>query len=109
MNKPSRIFLTTHLFLIASLASAFAQQSPSNQTPTIRTNSRIVIVDVVATDSKGQPVHNLKASDFALLEDKQPQSIRHFDEHTATPAGPPPAPPPTMPPNTSTTSITPPH
>jgi VWFA-related protein len=93
------------LFLIASLASAFAQQAPSTQTPTIRTNSRIVIVDVVVTDSKGQPVHNLKASDFALLEDKQPQSIRHFDEHIAIPAGPAPAPPPKMAPNTFTNFI----
>ena len=105
MNKPSHIFVTPHLFLIASLASAFAQQAPSTQTPTIRTNSRIVVVDVVVTDSKGQPVHNLKASDFTLLEVKQSQSIRHFDEHIAIPTGPASSPEPKMAPNTFTNFI----
>jgi len=105
MNKPSHIFLTPHLFLIASLASAVAQHAPSTQTPTIRTNSRIVIVDVVVTDSKGQPVHNLKASDFTLLEDKQSQRIRHFDEHIAIPTGPASSPEPKMAPNTFTNFI----
>ncbi len=79
MNKPSHIFVTPHLFLIASLASAFAQQAPSTQTPTIRTNSRIVIVDVVG--------------------------IRHFDEHIAIPTGPASSPEPKMAPNTFTNFI----
>src|SRR5579864_3143045 len=52
----------------------------SNQT--LRTNTRLVVVDVVATDSKGQPVTDLKASDFTLLEDGKPQKISGFNfEH----------------------------
>ncbi|MGZ4855830.1 MAG: VWA domain-containing protein, partial [Candidatus Angelobacter sp.] len=45
---------------------------------TLRTNTRLVVVDVVATDSKGQPVPDLKASDFTLLEDGKPQKISGF-------------------------------
>ena len=49
---------------------------------TLRTNTRLVVVDVVATDSKGQPVPDLKASDFTLLEDGKPQKISGFNfEH----------------------------
>jgi len=40
---------------------------------TLRTNTRLVVVDVVATDSKGQPVPDLKPGDFTLLEDGKPQ------------------------------------
>ena len=49
---------------------------------TLRTNTRLVLVDVVATDSKGQPVPDLKAADFTLLEDGKPQKISGFNfEH----------------------------
>ena len=41
------------------------------------------MVDVVATDSKGQPVPDLKAADFTLLEDGKPQKISGFNfEHS---------------------------
>ena len=53
----------------------------SNQT--LRTNTRLVVVDVVATDSKGQPVPDLKASDLTVLEDGKPQKISSFNfEHS---------------------------
>src|SRR5882724_13363981 len=48
----------------------------------IRTNTRLVVVDVVATDGKGQPVPDLKPGDFTLLEDGKPQKISGFNfEH----------------------------
>ena len=73
-------------FLAPSLALAQTpsqQPAPSQPVTTIKASTRIVIVDVVVTDSKGHPVHNLKASDFAVLENNVSQPIRHFDEHTA--------------------------
>lgn len=55
---------------------------------TLRTNTRLVVVDVVATDSKGQPIPDLKAADFTLLEDGKAQKISGFNfEH---PGGAPP-------------------
>jgi len=46
-----------------------------------------VVVDVVVTDSAHRPVHGLKPGDFALTENGAPQTLKHFEEHTAlTPA-----------------------
>jgi VWFA-related protein len=68
--------------------SAFSQSNTTNpqdvmhSDQTLRTNTRLVVVDVVATDSKGQPVTDLKAPDFTLLEDGKPQKISGFNfEH----------------------------
>lgn len=55
---------------------------------TIHTTSKLVIVDVVATDSRQDPVHHLAASDFTILEDGHPQAIKVFEEHTADTASP---------------------
>jgi VWFA-related protein len=44
----------------------------------LRANTRLVVVDVVATDSNGQPLTDLKAGDFNLLENGRPQSISNF-------------------------------
>lgn len=66
------------LALIVLTLSAAAAQTPS-----IRTGTQIVIVDVTVTDSHGNPVHNLKPADFNLLEDGKPQNIVRFEEHSA--------------------------
>lgn len=50
----------------------------------LHAHTNLVVVDVVVTDSKHNPVHGLKASDFTLLENNKPQQIRNFDEHSAT-------------------------
>lgn len=71
-------------------AQSATQPTDSNQSQVVhsdevlRTNTRLVVVDVVATDSKGQPVPDLKASDFTILEDGKPQKISGFNfEHLA--------------------------
>jgi len=65
----------------SSQASTDTAQSPT----TLRTNTRLVVVDVVATDGKGQPVPDLKAEDFTILEDGKPQKIASFvSERSAT-------------------------
>ena len=51
--------------------------------PTLHANTRLVIVDVVVSDAKGNPVHKLTQSDFMLSEGGKPQTISHFEEHTA--------------------------
>lgn len=48
--------------------------------PTLTVTTRIVVLDVIVTDKKGNPVHrNLTRDDFKIYEDKQPQQIRSFD------------------------------
>ena len=48
-------------------------------TLTIHQTVRRVIVDVMVRDAKGKPVHGLTASDFSVIEDKEPQRILSFD------------------------------
>jgi len=62
---------------------ATQSQDVMHSDQTLRTNTRLVLVDVVATDGKGQPVPDLKASDLTVLEDGKPQKISGFNfEHS---------------------------
>src|SRR6476620_3126783 len=45
------------------------------QSPLIRTESRLVLVDAVVTDKKGKPVRDLSAADFRLWEDGQERKL----------------------------------
>ena len=60
------------------------------QTPTFKSTTRVVLVDMVVTDGHGQPVHDLKAGDFTVLDNGAPQGIVAFEEHRAdaTPVAP---------------------
>jgi len=73
-------------FLALCFLGAHPQTKDANQPQdvmhsdqTLRTSTRLVLVDVVATDSKGQPVPDLKASDLTVLEDGKPQKISGFN------------------------------
>jgi VWFA-related protein len=72
-------------FFLAGYSQSSTSKQPQDvmhSDQTLRTNTRLVVVDVVVTDSKGQPVPDLKASDFTLLEDGKPQKISGFNfEH----------------------------
>jgi len=77
---------TLALSLVALWSSgAPCQSSTAAQTSaptTLRTNTRLVVVDVVATDGKGEPVQDLKADDVRVLEDGNPQKISSFSFHS---------------------------
>jgi len=47
-----------------------------------RSTTRLVILDVVATNDKGQAITDLKSGDFTVLENGQPQEIIDFSFHT---------------------------
>lgn len=53
---------------------------------TIRKNTRLVLVDVVVTDKKGNPVTGLQRDDFRLLDQGKAQQVSVFEEHAATTA-----------------------
>jgi VWFA-related protein len=59
----------------ASVPSTSIQDQPST---VLRANTRLVVVDVVATNGKGEPVPDLKVEDFTVLEDGKPQKISAF-------------------------------
>jgi VWFA-related protein len=52
--------------------------NPSKTPFTLKTSSRLVLVDVVATNGKGEPVTDLEAEDFIVSEDGRPQALRNF-------------------------------
>ena len=55
---------------------------------TIRRSARIVVLDIVVTDAKGNLVTDLKRDDFSVTESKEPQTILNFEEagaHTLDP------------------------
>jgi hypothetical protein len=66
-------------FLLAQSDSTPPAQAKTESIPTFRTTVRRVIVDVVVRDSANRPVHGLKASDFIVAENGQPQNILSFD------------------------------
>ncbi len=76
--------------LLLFAASAWAQnagtaasvQNPQTDSiPTFRATTRVVLVDVVALDNKGQFVTGLKGDDFTVLEDGKPQRLSGFSAH----------------------------
>jgi len=73
-------------------ASAPEQQPQAppivSDTP-IRTVSRIVLVDAVVTDKKGNYVHNLTQQDFKVYEDNKEQPVTSFSfgSNPSAPAG----------------------
>jgi VWFA-related protein len=82
------------LFMLALSTGAYPQsegnpaqgpqkkQEPVYQSQSVlRATTRLVVLDVVALDEKGQPVKDLKADDFIVLEDGKPQKISDFSFH----------------------------
>jgi VWFA-related protein len=87
MRLASRAVLPVLLFFAVALCIRGASQT-SDQTQDVlhsdqvlRTNTRLVVVDVVATDSRGQVIADLKADDLKLLEDGKTQKISTFTFH----------------------------
>jgi VWFA-related protein len=97
MIRPSRLILAV-LGLSLSLMAfgrGAAQTAPSTDTqvyepfpgtvsdssvPTLHVTTREIVVDVMVTDANGQPVRDLKKSDFSIDENDKPQTIRSFQE-----------------------------
>ena len=65
-------------------AAAQGQPAPAqepvrpDQPATFRAGINFVRVDVIVTDKKGEPVSDLAADDFQVLEDNKPQTIQQF-------------------------------
>jgi len=63
------------------------QEQQQQQPPRFRTEANFIRVDAYPT-RKGQPVLDLTAEDFEVLEDGKPQSIQSFEHVVVAPAGP---------------------
>ena len=73
--------------LLGLLAQAqqSASDAPANGSPTIHAETRLVVVDTVVTDKKGNYVRDLTVKDFKVWEDNKEQPIKDFsfEEDTA--------------------------
>jgi VWFA-related protein len=89
------LVLVLVLNLAAGPALLSAQQAPTEAPGImIRATTRLVVVDVVVTDKKGQPVPGLKAEDFTVEENGKTQKISVFVPPLVTnQKAPTPAPP----------------
>ena len=93
----TRIIPMLLLAVIMAVPAIVRTQESNSAVPsfTIRANTRLVLVDVVVRDKKGEPVTGLKAEDFTVEENGKKQKISVFvppgiASHTAaapTPAG----------------------
>src|SRR6266568_2383958 len=59
-------------------APAADSQQPMQVAPTIKKESRLVLVDTVVTDKKGNYIHDLSQGDFKVYEDNKEQTITSF-------------------------------
>ncbi|HVN04183.1 MAG TPA: VWA domain-containing protein [Bryobacteraceae bacterium] len=79
------MYLRSMLFLAAAIlfagGAARAQEAnpqSSGSLPVIKTETRLVLVDAVVTDKKGEYVHDLEQKDFKVWEDNKEQTVTSF-------------------------------
>jgi VWFA-related protein len=66
---------------INPLHSQTPAPSPSSAAPTIKVETRVVLIDLVVTNDKGEAVRGLTREDFQVSEEGVPQSVSSFEEH----------------------------
>jgi VWFA-related protein len=106
ISRKSCVLLLTILFVAAATPAQqtnppaanppSAQQIPETKPATgkeiyesatvLKATTRLVVVDVVATDRKGEAIRDLELPDFTLLEDGKEQQIRAFSFQEPKPA-----------------------
>lgn len=86
----SRAILALFITVWFGSRAASAQQAseqPANATTTIKAETRLVLVDVIVTDKKGEYIHDLEQKDFKVWEDDQEQKVKTFSfEQGAAPS-----------------------
>jgi VWFA-related protein len=66
---------------VMSAQEPAAQTQKQTPKQTFRTTTRLVVVDIVATDDKGMPVRDLKSEDFVITENNEAQKVIDFSFH----------------------------
>jgi VWFA-related protein len=73
------------LVLLLSVAEFLHSQSPAPESgkpvTTLKSKVRLVVVDAVVTNGKGDAVPGLQKQDFEVLEDGKEQTVSSFEEH----------------------------
>ncbi len=66
------------LFAAMARAQQPAAQAPAGDAATIHAETRLVLVDTVVTDKKGNYIRDLAVKDFRVWEDNKEQAIKSF-------------------------------
>ncbi len=74
--------MRAHLYALLTIVAAMAVtlSAQQAQTPTFRTRTELVQVDVVVVDREGNHVRGLRAEDFELFDRDKAQKVAAFDE-----------------------------
>jgi VWFA-related protein len=88
MKRVSRFALSVFLSMAIVPGVRTESQTASGQPQdvvhsgqTLRSNTRLVVVDVVVTDSRGQVIGDLKQGDLTIFEDGKAQKVSNFTFH----------------------------
>jgi len=79
MGQPLKCFFAVLLSVL--IGCSLDAQAPTQVSPQIKVETRMVLVDVVVTDRKGEKISGLHQEDFRIKEDGKPQAISSFEEH----------------------------
>lgn len=83
----TRFVLALCVCLMAPFAVFGQAPSAAPAAPTLKVTTHLVVLNVVVTDKKGNPVTNLSKADFTVLENEQRQIIDTFEGPAAIPTG----------------------
>ncbi len=72
------VFVATFSLQLLGVKPLHAQGGAADETPTIHSESRLVLVDSVVTDKKGNYIRDLQQKDFKVWEDGKEQSLTSF-------------------------------
>ena len=82
MTAPRRLLSIAGCLCILGAAAPLlrlqAQTPPADSGATIKTETRLVIVDTVVTDKKGAYVQDLKQNNFRVFEDGKEMEVKSF-------------------------------
>jgi VWFA-related protein len=79
-----RMLCFAALLALAMVFPAARAQAPADSGGVIRTETKLVLVDTVVTDKKGNYVKDLEAKDFKVWEDNKEQAIKSFSFEAGT-------------------------
>jgi VWFA-related protein len=74
----NQLFVFLAAFLLGALSLGQPQQTPSKQasTPSVRTTTQEVVLDMVFRDKKGRTVHDIRPEEIHVLEDGVEQTLK---------------------------------
>jgi VWFA-related protein len=72
-----RMLCFAALLVAAAFCPAARAQAPADA-GVIRTETKLVLVDAVVTDKKGNYIHDLESKDFRVYEDNKEQQVKSF-------------------------------